>query len=201
MRHLAALATLLVVGCGGGVPVGGDGGGGGGGGDVDMSIPTGQPLACGRTSPNPKPGDTFATGQWALVATWNGAATLPGGWLGPSPYQVEISFRADGTYTAQTTDGSNVLPFYYDKNPEQGRYELVDLHANGDVSGNIYLDWSSSPDQLNAIRFNATQTHVHFEYFHGGYGPVVYELDCAAQVDPTIWDMTAVPMDPADLAF
>lgn len=191
-----------VVGCGGALPTGGPGGGGGGGGGGAGGSDGFTPLACGRTTPNPKPSDPFATAQWAMVGTWVGTATIPPGWVGAPSYNVEISFRADGSYTARTVDGSGEDPFYYDRNPEQDRYELVDLHANGEVSGNLYLEWLTSPDQLRALRFDATQTHLHFEFYHfDTYGPIVYELDCNPQVDPTVFDMTTTPMPPADMAF
>ncbi len=135
-------------------------------------------VTCGRAAPNPHPSDAFATLQYGMVATWNGTATTPDGWVPATNFSVAISFAADGTYSAQTTDDSGSLPFYYDRNPESDRYELVDLHANGDGSGNLYLEWLSAPDQLAAVRFDAEQTHLHFEYTHDGNGPVVYELDC-----------------------
>ncbi|MCU1276985.1 MAG: hypothetical protein JWM53_531 [bacterium] len=201
MTAEAAAITLLAafVGCGGALPTGKDDGSSGGGGDGGSS--DGSTLACGRTATNPNPSEPFASAQWAIVGTWVGTATLPPGWVGQSTYAVEISFRADGTYTARTIDGSGETPFYYDRNPEQDRYELVDLHANGDVSGNIYLEWLTSSDDLRAIRFDATQTHLHFEFYHfNTYGPIVYELDCNPQVDTTVWDMTITPMPPLDMA-
>lgn len=135
---------------------------------------------CGRTQPDPGPGDGFARAKYAMVAIWNGTATTP--WV--APYKVEISFAADGSYEAHTVDHSAVsyavTPFYYDRDPEHDRYELLDLLANGDATGNIYLEWLPSPDDLKAIRFNGDLTHLHFEYYHFGYGPVVYELDCSS---------------------
>jgi hypothetical protein len=205
-----ALTLLSLAGCGGALPVAPLDGGAGAtdGGGAGATDGGGSTLACGRTSANPNPSDGFATAKWAIVGSWVGNATLPPAWVGPSPYGVEFSFRADGTYTARTIDGSGQLPLYYDRNPEQDRYELVDLHANGDVSGNIYLEWLTSADELRVIRFDATQTHLHLEYYHFGmYGPIVYELDCDPAADTTPWDMTmqtAMPMDmaaPSDLAL
>jgi hypothetical protein len=135
--------------------------------------------SCGRATPNPSPRDPLATARYGLVATWDGTATIPPGWVPPGPYSVEFVFAADGTYSARTVDNSGGNPLYYDKSAEKDRYELIDVHANGDVSGNIYLEWLTSPDDMKAIRFNAALSHLHFEYFHFGYGPVVYELDCA----------------------
>ena len=133
---------------------------------------------CGRTAPDPGTNDLFARAQYGMIATWRGTATSP--WV--APYTVEISFAADGTYDAHTVNhkGVNypVTPFYYDRDPEHDRYELVDLHANHDVSGKIYLEWLTSPDTIDALRFNDDLTHLHFEYSHFGYGPILYDLDC-----------------------
>ena len=206
MTTKAAAIVLLAafVGCGGALPVGkGDGGSGGGGGGG------GPQLACGRTTANPNPSDPFGTAQWAIAGSWVGSATLPQGWVGPSPYSVEITFRADGTDTARIIDGSGQVPFYYDHNPDDGHYELTDVRANGDMDGDIYLDGGATFGNLNSIRFDATQTHLQFEFYASTYGPIVYDLACDPQADTTSWDMamwpTPPPMDMAapqsDLAF
>jgi hypothetical protein len=165
----------VVAGCGGssGLTSGGGGDPGTGGGGTTGTT------RCGRTTPDPGSGDLFARARYGMVGTWRGTATSP--WV--APYTVEISFGGDGMYDAHTVDpgavGYAVTPFYYDQDPEHDRYELVDLHANGEVSGQIYLQWLDSPDRLDAIRFNDELTHLHFEYYHFDYGPVVYDLDCA----------------------
>lgn len=177
-------------GCGGSLPDGADGGG-----------DAGEPLACGRMA-NPKPSDPLATTQWAMVTSWVGTATLPQGWVGQNPFGVEITFHADGTYRARSIDGSGQVPFYYDQNPDDGRYDLL-LHSNGDVTGEIYLDGGMRADELRVLRFDALQTRLHIEYYQlGGYGPIVYELGCDPQADTTPWDMTAPPPPPLiDMAF
>jgi len=211
MRGAAVIVFVAALaGCGGALPDRGDGGagsggdGGGGTGDGDA----GMTLACGRAA-NPKPSDPLATTQWAMSASWVGTAMLPQGWTGQNPFGVEITFRADGTYRARSIDGSGQLPFYYDQNPDDGRYDLL-LHSNGDVTGEIYLDGGMRADELRVIRFDALQTHLHLEYWQlGGYGPIVYELGCDPNADTTPWDMTvppdlSVPPDmtvPPDLAF
>lgn len=145
------------------------------GGDTPDLGPTPAPSRCGRSGSAPD--DAFARLQYAMVGDWRGSASSPWG-----DWSVAIRFAADGTYDAHTTDDGNlgyaVTPFYYDQDPEHDRWELVDLHANGEGSGNLYLEWLPSPDQLDAVRFDPTLTHLHFEYSHFGYGPVVYELDC-----------------------
>jgi hypothetical protein len=132
---------------------------------------------CGRTAADPGPGDPLARLEYAMVGDWRGSATSPWG-----AWSVAIRFSADGTYDARTTDDGNlgyaVTPFYYDQDPEHDRRELVDVDSNGDGSGNLYLEWLTSPDDLQAIHLDDTLSHLHFEYFHFGYGPIVYELDC-----------------------
>ena len=214
MRAAAATIALFaaLAGCGGALPDRGDGGAGGGGagggGTGGGGGDAGMTLACGRAA-NPKPSDALATTQWALGTSWVGTATLPQGWTGQNPFGVELTFHADGTYRARSIDGSGQVPFYYDQNPDDGRYDLL-LHSNGDVTGEIYLDGAMRADSLSVIRFDAVQAHLHIEYYQlGGYGPIVYELGCDPQADTTPWDMTAPPpppiMDlavtPADLAL
>jgi hypothetical protein len=195
--------TMLLgalVGCGGALPDGsGDGGGDGGG----------APLACGRTTANPNPSDAFVTAQWAIVGSWVGTAALPAGWTGASPYSVEITFHTDGTFLARIIDGSGQVPFYYDHDPDIGHYELIDVRASGGVDGDIYLDGGNTFGNLRTIHFDATQTHLQFNFFADTYGPIVYDLACDPQADATPWDMapwpTPPPMDMAaptsDLAF
>lgn len=197
MRAAAATIALVAAlgGCGGAIPDGRAGSDGDGGSDA------GDTLACGRMA-NPKPSDPLATTQWAMVSSWVGTATLPQGWTGQNPFGVELTFHADGTYRARSIDGSGQVPFYYDQNPDDGRYDLL-LHSNGDVTGEIYLDGGMRADELSVLRFDALQTHLHIEYYQlGGYGPIVYELGCDPQADTTPWDMTSSPPPPImDMAF
>jgi hypothetical protein len=136
------------------------------------------PIHCGRATGNPNPGDALATAHYGMVATWHGFAQTPVGWVPAEHYAVAMSFATDGTYQAHTTDNSGSNPFYYDRNPEADHYDLTSALKNGDVSGDIYLQWLPAPDVLQAVRFSAALTHLHFEYLHAGAGPVVYELDC-----------------------
>jgi len=149
-------------GCGGALPDGADGGAGSGG--AGGGSDGGDALACGRMA-NPKPSDPLATTQWAMVTSWVGTATLPQGWTGQNPFGVEITFRADGRYRARSIDGSGQLPFYYDQNPDDGRYDLL-LHSNGDVTGEIYLDGGMRADALSVLRFDAVQMHLHISVGH-----------------------------------
>jgi hypothetical protein len=132
---------------------------------------------CGRAQPVPNFGDPFAELKSAIVANWRGTASVQPQWAWAPSYEVAISFSADGTYTATAPCG--IFPFYYDQNPEYGKYEIVDLQSNGDATGRIYLTWDAwSPNDLKAIRLNAEHTYLHFEFYNGNYGPVVYDLFC-----------------------
>jgi hypothetical protein len=169
LMKLAATA-ILVAGCHSeGLPQGASPDGNSQPQPIDMAAP----LHCGRTTPPPA-GDAFALVKYGMVATWRGTATTP--WT--APYEVELTFAADGTYDARTTDGSGQLPFYYDKDPEHDRYELTDLQANGKAAGNLYLEWLATPDAIKQIALDATQTHLTFEYYHFDKGPVAYALAC-----------------------
>jgi hypothetical protein len=142
--------------------------------------PTGS-TRCGRSTPDPGKSDLFKRAGYAIVATWRGTATSPF----IAPYTVEIHFDKPGpdprkgNYDAYTTDDSGVPPFYYDRNPEHSVYSLVDLHTNGDVSGEIYLEWlPNMPDVIDHLHFDDTLTHLHFSYSHFGISAVELELDC-----------------------
>ena len=137
----------------------------------DLAMPVGL-LPCGRFESRPT--DPFALARWRMAAQWRGWAKSP--WV--APYVVEIDFATDGTYYAATIDGSGNPPFYYDRNPERDTYHLVNLNSDGSADGQIYLEWLTAPDQLSNVVFSDNDTHLRFDYFHAGYGPVSYELDC-----------------------
>ncbi len=188
---------------GGGVGGGGDASpdlapGGGGGGFPDFGLwPDGSasdgfvkggpdlgpippaPIPCGRTGSDPGTADPFKRAQYGVVANWRGYATSP--WALAPSWTVEIDFTSS-SYFARTLDSSAagwaVPPFYYDSNPESDSYHLTNLDSDGTISGQLYLSFSTTPDTISGLTLNSDLTHLHFEFYNGTAGPVVYELDC-----------------------
>jgi hypothetical protein len=177
-RSTVLALTLALAGCGAnGIPGSGSGNGSGNGGSGQSTPDLGLAARCGRATADPGSSDPLARLQYAMVGSWQGSASSP--WV--APWSVAIDFTADGNYDATTTDSSAVgwavPPFYYDQDPEHDRWQLTTLDGS-DGAGAIYLQWLDTPDDMKAICFNDALTHLHFEYYHLGYGPVVYELDC-----------------------
>jgi hypothetical protein len=132
---------------------------------------------CGRAAPNYDLSDPVARYRYGMVATWRGSATTPAGWVPATSYDVEITFAADGTYQAHTLDATGSLPFYWDRDPEADRYEIVAAGPTG-ASGNLYLEWLDTPDQIENIVFDPQQVALTFDFTHDGHGPVKYSLTC-----------------------
>jgi hypothetical protein len=171
MTTRLVFAVLVMAGCGGGGLGSNDGADLAGAGDMAFAT------TCGRAAPNYDLSDPVARYRYGMVATWRGSATTPDGWVPATSYDVEITFAADGTYQAHTLDATGSLPFYWDRDPEADRYEIVAAGPTG-ASGNLYLEWLDTPDQIENIVFDPQQVALTFDFTHDGHGPVKYSLTC-----------------------
>jgi hypothetical protein len=117
-----------------------------------------------------------------MVGTWVGQQSNP--WT--QPYQVKITFGADGHYSAHCAQASCPDPvFYYgtDDDSPLKTYMLIDLHANGTGEGRIIIYFGpndTNTDQLDQVTLSTDKQHLHFEFWDGQYGPVVFDLTRAA---------------------
>jgi hypothetical protein len=125
-------------------------------------------------------GDRLAWIKAGMIGDWAGTITTP--WTGS--YQVEITFRADGTYSARSLDPNNTA-FYYgsDDDDPNKRYDVFDVWANGHGRGWIDLTFGPSSfvrDELDMIRLSASQNLLRFDVWHvanGRYGPIEAQLN------------------------
>lgn len=113
-----------------------------------------------------------------MADTWTGCVVTP--WV--APYWVTITFRADGTYSANAAaDAPDGLPaFYYgsDQDSEEKRYEVDDLHDDLEGSGQIDIWFSQGNTNRGELRgIRLMNDALEFEFFHRGiYGPLTYRL-------------------------
>lgn len=113
-----------------------------------------------------------------MVGTWVGCVTTP--WT--NPYWITVSFRPDGTYSAQAHENRDDLAssaFYYGSDADSPLkvYELNDLQADLEAVGQIDILFdvgTVTRDELRNIRLMDDQ--LEFEFFHFGYGPLTYQL-------------------------
>ncbi len=123
---------------------------------------------------------TIAELAEGMVGSWEGCVTTP--WV--PTYFVSITFRADGTYSAESTevlDDQEMIAMYYgiDEDSSEKRYAINDLQASGKGLGEIDIDFglgSTSRGDLRNIKLMGDK--LSFEFFHRGqYGPVLFELE------------------------
>jgi hypothetical protein len=131
--------------------------------------------------------DVLSGAMTGMVGSWHGVVTTP--WV--SPYEVTVSFRADGTYSGQCVWQSNVCceAFYYgtDDDSSLKRYALDTINTSKAVSGTIDIIYggrgvayyeSGYQGYLRNLRLNAGASRMQFEFWYGtDYGPLVFDLE------------------------
>jgi hypothetical protein len=184
----------------GGVSVGGTvglGGSGDSGGVAGMAVPRcvpGQSIACVCTDSTQGAQVCEADGTYAscvctdtafeqlrqaMVGTWLGQDSNPS-WT--EPYTVQIAFSADGHYSGHCAQPSCPAPvFYYglDDDSPLKTYEIRDIHTDGTGGARIAILWDESYTglcELDMIKLTPDLTQLHFEFWNGDYGPVVFDL-------------------------
>jgi hypothetical protein len=115
----------------------------------------------------------------AVVGSWAGCVTTP--WT-PS-YYVNISFKADGTYTATSTeslDGIVHTPMYWggQQTNAKSTYRLMTF-ASGVGTGEFVIYFSdagtTTQDTLKYVKVMGDKLSFEFMHF-SAYGPVTYKL-------------------------
>jgi hypothetical protein len=114
-----------------------------------------------------------------MVGSWHGCVTTP--WM--PMYWVDLTFRADGTYSSRVGEVLDAYPvpaMYYgtdDDDPDK-RWRIDDLQASGLGVGIIDIVFgggSVNRDTISAIR--VVGDRLEFEMMHHGtYGPLVFQL-------------------------
>jgi hypothetical protein len=115
-----------------------------------------------------------------VVGTWKGCVTTP--WT--PMYEVTVTFRDDGTYSASTTevlDGSELVAMYYgtDDDFPAKLYAINDLQDSRLGVGQIDVVFGPEPgvrDELRNMRLMGDK--LEFELFHlDRYGPLTFQLE------------------------
>ncbi len=123
--------------------------------------------------------DTFDELTAGVVGTWRGCVTTP--WM--PMYQVTVTLRADGTYSAHTSevlDGNRMIAMYYgiDDDLPTKVYAVRDLQDSRLGVGQIDIAFDTGPairDSLRNVRLMGDK--LEFEVFHfEQYGPITFQL-------------------------
>jgi len=121
---------------------------------------------------------------------WQGVVTTP--WV--PPYDVTLTFGADGSYSGACRWSSNMccVAFYYgtDDDTSLKQYALDTVTAAGVVGGpiDIIYDYQAAgyaesgyQGDLRRVELDATGNRLRFEFWYGGqYGPLKFDLVRAA---------------------
>jgi len=117
-----------------------------------------------------------------ILGTWTGTATTP--WR--PPYEVEIEFFEDGTYSARNPNDGYVA-FYYgdDVDSDMKTYSINDVMANGKGTGTLFVYFTlgdhTCRGDLENIEFTQDFQHLEFEFWYRSqYGPIKYSLEKSA---------------------
>jgi hypothetical protein len=105
--------------------------------------------------------------QERLPGCYVGTVTTP--WI--PPYEIAMIFRADGSYSAYTTDTSNTPALYYgmDADAPHKTWVLEDVTAAGNAVGkiNIVFDVGTEvEDEIESMRFDQDFTKLRFSVYH-----------------------------------
>ena len=114
-----------------------------------------------------------------MVGTWHGCVTTP--WT--IMYGVDVTFRADGTYSAssgEVLDGQTMTALYYgtDDDSPLKQWWINDFQASNKGVGEIDIVFDAKGvvrDELRNVKLMGDQLEL--ELFHmGQYGPVLVQL-------------------------
>ena len=112
-----------------------------------------------------------------MAGSWHGCVTTP--WV--PEYWVDLTFRADGTYSSsvgEVLDSFPVPAMYYgtDADDPDKRWRIDDLQASGLGVGIIDIAFGGAVNRdVSGIRLMGNR--LEFEMMHrGAYGPLVFQL-------------------------
>lgn len=113
-----------------------------------------------------------------MVGTWRGTDMNP--WT--DPYEVQITFEADGHYSGHCAQPMCPDPvFYYgtDSDSPLKTYALRDIRADGIGAGiiSIFFDAGTvNQGTLDTVSLSDDGQQLHIEFWNREYGPVVFDL-------------------------
>ena len=113
-----------------------------------------------------------------LPGHYVGTVTTP--WI--PPYEIAMIFRADGSYSAYTTDSSDTPAFYngMDADDPGKIWSLEDVRADGNAIGKIIVVFdmgSTVADEIESMRFDPDFKELRFSLVHlNQYGPIDVSL-------------------------
>jgi hypothetical protein len=135
--------------------------------------------------------ELFDAARAGIPGRWEGLATTP--WI--TPYRVELTFRADGTYSGRCAEFSNdcCRAFYYGTDEESPlkTYSVEDATLSGNVIGVVAIVFdhfgelrvSNQAGDLSRIELDATGSRLRFEFRRDGHGPILYDLQRLADAE------------------
>lgn len=133
------------------------------------------------------PEQALAAVRATMAGRWHGIATTP--WT--TPYEVDLSFGADGSYSSRCSilsESGCCVAFYYgtDADTPLKQWRVEDATLSGNVFGEIDIAFDYFEDgyglpawqgKLTEIERDASGNGLRFEFrTDTGYGPVRYEL-------------------------
>lgn len=128
---------------------------------------------------------TLAAVRQGIVGYWLGRRTTP--WDKAGPLDVQLEFRADGTWAGSTELADEPL-FYYGvaRATALNTYRLTEVNDDGAAFGRIALTWQyldedpySTEGELRDIALTEDGDALAFEFWatwSGEYGPVKFDL-------------------------
>jgi hypothetical protein len=127
----------------------------------------------------------FERTRASMVGAWHGVVATP--WL--PPYDVDIAFRADGSYSAHCSGVADdcCVAFYYGTNADSDikRYRIEDATLSGNVVGEIDIAFGYDGNfglpawqgMLSHVELDGSGNALRFEFrTSSGYGPLRYDL-------------------------
>jgi hypothetical protein len=121
---------------------------------------------------------TFHETETRLSGAYSGIVTTP--WQ--PPCAVAMTIDSIGHYSAYNTETRDAPALYYgfDTDDPSKKISLVQINANGGISGHIVLihyGGSTTTEEIREMRFNSGFDSLNFEMWHSGiYGPVQVSL-------------------------
>jgi hypothetical protein len=122
---------------------------------------------------------------YEMPGEWRGIVTTP--WK--DPYEVIVTFTADGGYSGACTWASNECCHAFDYGTDDDtplkRYSVDTVSRDGSVSGSIDIIFrydtgfmeSGYQGLLVNIELDATLDRLRFDFMYGMSGPLVYDLE------------------------
>jgi hypothetical protein len=107
-----------------------------------------------------------------IVGRWIGFEDNP--WR--NPYNVEVTFKSDGTVISNSLTPGEVA-FYYGNDNVVNTYTIFDLNSDGSAMGTMVIFGNQCTGGLRYIKFSPDLNVLTYEFWHfNEYGPIKHVL-------------------------